>query len=1092
MIGNRCLRRGLFLALVGALLSGSSAFGHGVAGYYRYPALHGERIVFTAEGDLWSVSVKGGLARRLTTHLGDETRATISPDGKTVAFTASYEGPREVYTMPIDGGLPKRWTYEAESSISTAWTPQGELVYTTSHFSTLPELQLVGIDLETNAVRRLPLNQAAEANFKGTGKTVFFVRPTDHGNVTKRYTGGQARQIWSYTDGDEEAVRLSNGHRGESHHPMWWDGRVYFITDRDQTMNLWSMNEEGQDLKQHTSHKDFDVRQASLSDGRIVYHRAGDLWIHDLATDESKKVEVHLVSDLEQLREKWVKDPMDYLTSVDLHPKGEKIVATSRGRSFVIPVESGRVVNLAQKPGVRFRDAVFSADGGEVITLSDESSEFEFVRLPADGLGGSTALTRDGDVLRYEGKPSPDGKWLAYRDHRQDLWLLEIESGLQRKVSTNNNGVGGVSWSPDSGWLAFEQTANNTFDQILLHRVSDGESIELTTDRANSSDPVWHPDGEWIYFLSDRNFQTLVGSPWGPRQPEPYFDRKMKLYHVSLKKGLRSPFRPADELSDDASEASDKKGEEAGDSKEKKAEETKATVEIDADGIQRRLQQVPIPAGNYAHLQGNKKALFMVRSGTGIGAKTGLVALSIGKAPELVELTDEVRRYQVSSNGEKMLVQKGSNFYVVGASASKLGDLTKGRVDLSGWSYSMDVREDWRQIFTDAWRMERDYFYDPGMHGIDWEAMHEKYLPLVDRVTTREELSDVIGRLIGELSALHTSVRGGDVRRGQDNVRVPSLGARFDRDEEAGGYRIEHIYRADPDYPHERSPLDHPELNVAEGDVIQKINGKDTLSVRGIGALLRDQAGEQVRLSIKKASSNEVIDAIVVPISSGYALRYDDWEYSRRLKVEEASEGKIGYVHLQAMGARDLEQWYREFYPVFDRQGLIIDVRHNNGGNIESFILEKLMRKAWMYWKTRDHRPEWNMQYAFRGHVVVLVDHHTASDGEAFADGFRRLGLGKVIGTRTWGGEIWLSSRNRLTDYGLARAPSSGVYGPEREWLIEQIGVIPDIEVDNLPHATFHGGDAQLEAGIEHLLKRIEEDPREVPRPPRFPDLSIE
>ncbi len=1064
----------------------------GVKGYYRYPALHGDLIVFAAEGDLWSVPSSGGRARRLTSHLGEETHPVISPDGKTLAFSASYEGPREVYSMPMEGGLPVRWTYETERSTSTAWTPQGEIVYTTTHFSTLPNLQLVAIDPESNAVKRLPLSQAAEASFDASGKKVFFVRPTDHRNVTKRYTGGTARQIWRYINGDAEAKKLTTDHRGESHHPMWWNGRVYFITDRDQTMNLWSISEEGGDYRQHTAHKDFDVRQASLSDGKIVYHRAGDICIYDIDSGEDRVVPIQLVSDLDQLREKWVKDPSDFITKVSLHPKGEQVVITARGRVFVMPVKSGRRVTHA-KSGVRYRDAVFTADGEAILALSDESSEFEFITLPADGIGKSAVLTRDGEVLRYDGTPSPDGKWLAYRDHRQDLWLLEIGSGLQRKVSTNNNGIGAVSWSPDSRWLAFEQTADNTFTQILLHQVADGHGIALTSDRANSVDPVWHPGGEWIYFLSDRNFETLVRSPWGPRQPEPYFVRKMKLYQVSLKKGVRSPFRPDDELyrkpedEDLNKEESDKKEEESGEK-----EKPELVISIEEDGIQRRIQEVPIPPGNYAGLQVNEEGLYFTETETGPNPKRQLVGLKIAHEDVKVEtLLENVRSFEISADGKKMLIRKGSDLYVVGAGVSKINKLDEGKVSLRNWTFSIDVREDWRQIYTDAWRMERDYFYDPGMHGVDWDAMHKKYLPLVDRVTTRDELSDVIGRLVGELSALHTSVRGGDLRTGRDDVGVASLGARFSRDEDAGGYRIDHIYTADPDYPHERSPLDHPELDIAVGDVVELINGVATLSVRRLGKLLRNQAGQQVRLTIRKKSGDQ-IEAIVVPISNASQLRYDDWEYSRRQKVEEESGGKIGYVHLQAMGGGDLEQWYREFYPVFDRQGLIIDVRHNRGGNIESFILEKLMRKAWMYWKSRDHRPEWNMQYAFRGHLVVLCNENTASDGEAFADGFRRLGLGSVIGTRTWGGEIWLSSRNRLTDNGLARAPSSGVYGPEGEWLIEQVGVIPDIVVDNLPHATFHGHDRQLDAAIKHLLEEIEKDPRDIPKPPKFPDRSYE
>ncbi len=1088
----RSLLRLSFLLLTTAI-SLNYSFGQGFEGYYRYPDIHGNTIVFAAEGDLWTVPLEGGLASRLTTHQEEERYPTISPDGKTIAYSASYEGPTEVYTMPIQGGIPTRWTYEAEGSIANTWTPDGQVVYSTWAFSKLPDDQLVKIDPVSKNKTVIPLYQAGEASFNSDGKTVFFVRPADHNNVTKRYKGGTARQIWKFTEGTEEAIKLTTDYTGESHHPMWFDGRVYFLTDRDGMMNVWSMNENGGDLKQHTTHKDFDVRYANISDGNIVYQMAADLWHYNISSNTSKKIDIRLVSDLDQLREKWDDNPSRYITSVHPDAEGKNIVITARGRVFVAPVKSGRFVSFTEKKNVRYRDAIFSSDAKKIVALSDESGEFEFVSMPANGIGSEKQITSDGNLLRYSAVASPDGKWLAYDDLESNMYVLNIATGASKKISTNQEGIWDFSWSPDSKWLAFVQTASNTMAQIKVYNVIDGSSFDLTTDRANSFSPKWSPDGKFIYFLSDRSFTSLVGSPWGTRQPEPYFDASEKLYHVALKKGTRSPFREDDELSSDTN--TDKKEDESDKKKKKKGDDDesddKVVVSIDKQGIQQRIIEVPIKAGNYNGLGVTSKAIYMMSAETGVEAKRHLMVVKIdNKDVKIKTMVSEANGFELTAKGEKLLVRKGSSYYMIDAGTSKVSDLSENKISLSGWKFPINPKEDWKQIFTDAWRMERDYFYDKNMHGVDWDAMHAKYLPLVDRVTTRNELSDLIGRFVGELSALHTSVGGGDRRSDNKRIGVASLGAEFSRDVANGGFKIDYIYKVDPDYPNEKSPLDDPYLDIREGDVITKINGVDALSAVDIGELIRNQAGKQVRLSLKRGTTTR--DVIVKPTNSEYSLRYRDWEYSKRLEVDEKSNNEIGYLHLRAMGRNDIHQFYREFYPVFNRKGLIVDVRYNWGGNIDSFILEKLLRKAWMYWKGRSGEPYWNMPYSFRGHIVILVNENTYSDGEAFADGFKKLGLGTSIGMRTWGGEIWLHSGNRLSDNGIARAPMFGVYGDNGEWLIEGHGFVPDIEIDNLPHATYNGEDAQLDAAIELLKKQIEEDPRPVPPVPAYPDKSFE
>jgi tricorn protease len=497
-----------------------------------------------------------------------------------------------------------------------------------------------------------------------------------------------------------------------------------------------------------------------------------------------------------------------------------------------------------------------------------------------------------------------------------------------------------------------------------------------------------------------------------------------------------------------------------------------------------------MPAGRYWGLTVNDKYLFWIESEVSASSKSKLVALEIkNKDIASKTLLEEINGYELSRNGKKLLVRKGSDFYTIDATATPPSELAKNKVNLDSWSFTVDPKQEWRKVLVEAWRMERDYFYDPNLHGIDYKGILDRHLSIVDRVTDRDELNDLISSLVGELAALHIFVGGGDRRTTLDQISPASLGALLVRDESDGGYRIQHIYRAEPDYPEVSSPLSKPELSIHEGDVIRSINGVSTLSVASPSLLLRNKASQQVLLKLKSADTGKEYDAVVKPMTQGEEsnLRYSEWEYTRRLRVEESGKGEIGYVHLRAMGGGNYTEWVKNFYPVFDRKGLVIDMRYNRGGNIDSWILEKLMRKAWFYWKNRNNQPSWNMQYAFRGHLVVLCNEYTASDGEAFTEGFRRLGLGKVIGTRTWGGEIWLSARPWLQDRGMATAAETGVYGPEGEWLIEGHGVDPDTVVDNLPRESFGGKDAQLDAAVKYLQEQIKLHPVEVPPAPKFP-----
>jgi tricorn protease len=1102
----------LMLGLALLLAAAADPQATGAVGYYRFPAIHGDVIVFGAEGDLWQIARSGGVASRLTSHPADESDPAISPDGTTLAFSAAYEGPTEVYTMPLAGGSPVRRTFDGGGARVVGFAPDGALVYSTGRYSTLPDAQLVRLDPGSGDRSVVPLAQAADASWTPDGRTLFFTRLPFQGSHTKRYRGGTAQSLWKHVEGTAEAVPLTADYPGTSKTPLWWHGRVYFLSDRDGTMNVWSMDEDGRDLRQHTHHKGWDTDSASLSDGRIVYKLGADLRLLDLASGTDAALDIRLSSDFDQARETWVKKPMDYLTSVALSPKGDRVALTARGQVFVAPAKQGRLVEVTRKPGVRYRRATFLPDGKGLVALSDESGEVELWQLPANGVSQPAQLTRDGKVLRWEAVPSPDGKWIAHHDKDRQLWLWSVERKTDTLIATSRPGdVQDLAWSLDSRWIAYAAPAANTLGQVFLYRLEGGTTTAVTTDRFDSGSEAWSPDGEWLYFLSDRNLKTLVRSPWGPRQPDPFLASPTEVYAVALKKDGRFPFQPPDELHPEEPKKDDKKDEAlakkdadkpGGKEKDKEtgkapaAEEPPKPVVIDLEGLATRLYKVPIPAGRLESLRTDGKRLYWLSVDNSFEPKRTLQALAIGREkPEIKMVMEGVREYLLSADNKKLFVrkEKENDLYVFDAGDKAPEKLDESKVDLGRWTFSFDPREQWRQMFVEAWRLERDYFYDRGMHGLDWPGVRDKYQPLVDRVRSRDELSDLLAQMVSELSALHIFVGGGDMRKGVEEIEVGSLGAELAKDAAAGGWRVSRIYRAEPDFPQALSPLRRDGAGIEEDDVIESVNGVATVSVTDPAALLRNQAGRQVLLHVKP-KAGAARDVIVSPLTAREArnLRYDDWEYERRRRVEETGQGRIGYVHLRAMGGGNYAEWARDYYPVFQRQGLILDVRHNQGGNIDSWILGKLLRKAWFYWQDRVGDPSWNMQYAFRGHMVVLVDQWTASDGEAFAEGFRRLGLGKVVGMRTWGGEIWLTGSNVLVDNGIATSAEFGVYGPEGQWLIEGHGVEPDIVVDNLPRATFDGKDEQLEAAMRHLEERIREAPVKDLPPPAFPRKAVE
>ena len=1093
------------LAALAAILCASSAWA-GTSGFYRQPALQGEQVYLVAEGDLWRVGAQGGEAQRLTTHSGLESQPAVSPDGQWLAFTAQYDGGTEIYLMPAAGGTPRRLTWEGGGMRVWGFSAAGEILYT--GLDARPGAQLFAIDVKTGQRRQLPVGQASDGALSADGRTLYFTRSGLRGDNARQYRGGAIARLWALdlSGGAEARPLIAEGSNDRRPMPYRVGGaeRIAFLSDRDGTVNLWSVDARGGDLRQHTQHKGWDIRHASIDGSRVVYAVGADLYLVDLAQSAApKKLDISLGGDFDQQRERWIKKPQDFLTDTSFAPNGERVLLAARGHLATQGVAALRRAELAQPADGRCRKGEFSSDSKSVFAVCDFSGETEIWRFAANGSGQPERITSGAPnaqvTQRRDLLPSPDGRWVAHTDKEGRIWLTDPKAKTTREVGRGLLGDPPElqAWSPDGQALVWTlPLRQGDRSQLQLYSVADGSTHTLTSDRYDSDAAAFSPDGQWLYFASKRNFATTGGgAPWGDRNTGPFFGFRSKLYALALQPGLRSPFAAKDELEStverkaDEQRAEDKKAsdknpdERKPDDKDKKPADKKGKPAIVFDGLTERLYELPVPAGNYRALRVDGKRLWFLDRD--LDGKNQLKSIAIDNQGGPADiLASDVRGYELSADGKKLMLvrnqgQAAPEVLIVDAAPKLPAELGKVQVRWSDWQIATQPRAEWKQMFADAWRLHRDHFYDVKMHGVDWVAMRAKYEPLVDRLTDRYELAELMAQMVSELGALHSQVGAGDTRPAPDEPGLAGLGARFSR--APNGWRIDAIYAADPELPSEASPLAAAGLYLKVGDVITTVNGRPTADAPHILELLRGQAGRQVLIEARQADG-KTVQRIVTPVAQlrENQLRYNDWRVSRARAVEAAGQGRIGYVHLRAMGPNDIADFVREFYAASDRDGLIIDVRYNNGGNIDSWILEKLLRRAWAFWQPRSPAgsPVYaNMQNVYRGHTVVLMNEDTYSDGETFAEGFKRLKIGPVIGKRSSGAGVWLSDGNRLLDNGIMRAAENGQIDAEGRFLIEGMGVTPDIEVDNLPRATAMGQDAQLEAALAELKRRIAAEP---------------
>lgn len=1080
-----------FRAIATSLLALASSTAYAEQGFYQYPTAHGDMLVFASEGDLWRSGRNGGVATRLTSHPSEESDAHISPDGMMVAFTASYDSDQDVYVMPVAGGAPRRLTFEGGMLRTVGWTPDGKVIYASRLTGAGQGEILYCVDPKGGEAKAIPLWRATDATYGQDGRTIFFSRR----GLTARardnailYRGGGMDQLWRWESGLRgEAVQLLADFGAPIRFPVAYRGRIYFISDKSGADAIWSVGEDGSGVSKISPEMPFPILQASLDAGEVFLQNGADIHVYSITGNSLRKLAIDIVTDREQTRLRAIGNPLSQLEAARISPSGQSIAVTARGRVALGAPKHLRRVDFSIPLQARGRQAVAGPKDDRIFMILDQGERGDIYTMRSDGSGDPVAITHGYDAYIWSFAVSPDGKTLVLWDKQARLQKVDIATGRVTPLAKDDTGddqpFHDLVFSPDSSHIAYAEVARqnggNTTD-IFVQNLASGARAKATSGKYNDYAPAFAHDGAWLYFLSDRNFDPMPGSPWGDRNMGVAFPNRGEIYALQLDPSAEFRFREDNELTGKTEDKPDEaavadKGEKKKDEEEDKQEEKPKAPRILLDGLAERLYKLPTAPGMGDMLLATKDFLYS-RKGD------DLVSIAIDKSdPKIETFARKTLDAGLSADGKTLLVVSGPparrQMLLVPAKAKMPDKPEPNIVRLDDWRLAVDPMSEWRQMFVDAWRLHRDFAYDPAMRGVDWNAVRARMEPLLARIGHRAELNTILGLMASQLGILHSQVRPGDLPKDGENSEMAFLGARYTP--VSDGLRIDSIFRSEADLVSMRPPLRRPGVDVRVGDVIRRVDGRPVTSLGALRLELASKAGQEVRLDLSRAG--KAVSAIVEPMTleGEVTASYQDFVEGKRIAADRLSDGKIGYLHLRAMGPEDVASFARDYFPQLGKQGLIIDVRNNNGGNIDSLIISMLMRRAWAFWAKPDGTgvPTTNMQNAYRGKIAVLIDERTYSDGETFAAAIKSLGIAPLIGTRTAGAGIWLSDRNRLSDSGAVRVAENAQYAADGTWIVEGRGIAPDHEVENGPHATFEGHDAQLEAAVSLLKQEIATDP---------------
>ncbi|GCE27453.1 tricorn protease [Dictyobacter alpinus] len=1083
-------------------------------GYVRFPNIFQDRIVFVAEDDLWLVSSEGGRAERLTAGVGEVRYPHFSPDGELLAFVGREEGPSEVYVMPAEGGPAQRLTFQAGNCRVLGWSPDGtEILYSSNSGQFAGRFEVIyAVKPDGGEPRQLPMGMANDISYSSDGGVVIGrninIREFSH---WKRYRGGTAGHLWCDREGKGSFTRLLqlNGNVAD---PCWIGERIYFLSDHEGVGNIYSCTPDGEDLRQHTQHTDFYARHLSSDGKRLVYHSGADLYLFDPQSEQLTHLEISLPSIRTQRSRKFV-PAANYMDTYALHPQGHMLALTARGKAFTLGNWEGPVLQYGEPDGVRYRYLEWLSDGKRLVAIHDAPGHEELIIFTPDASTEPQTFPEIefGRVTNLVVSPTENA--VAISNHRNELILVNLDKSTAQVLDRSDAGkIQGIDWSPDGAWVAygFALTANKV--AIKLCQIASGETHQVTNPILEDTRPSFDPEGKYLYFLGQRIFNPVYDN----LHFDLGFPRGVKPYALMLRKDLRSPFIPEtknpDEKEKEKEESREKQarddteisqnGNEEG--KEKKEESGKQTpaITIDLDGISERILPFPVAEGRYASVRGIKgKVLFLSRPVEGSiqhnSNSRGTLEYYDFDTYKTEKLFDGVGSFDLARDG-KMLVYSANHRLRVVKAGEKLKpeannndrpSRESGWIDFQRIKISVQPSAEWKQMFAEAWRLQREQFWAEDMSGIDWEGIYKQYAPLVERVSSRSELSDLLWELHGELGTSHAYEMGGDTRHGP-HYRQGFLGVDWSYDAEQERYRIARILKGDPSESQTTSPFTSPGLNVNVNDAVLAINGQRVGPARGPQELLVNLAGQEVQLTIEDAESKETRVVVVKALANETPARYREWVESNRRRVHEVSDNRVGYIHIPDMGGNGYAEFHRGFLSEYDYPALLVDVRWNGGGHVSGLLLEKLARRRIGYDFPRWGQPESYPSEAPRGPMVALTNEHAGSDGDIFSHSFKLMGLGPLIGKRTWGGVIGINPSHKLVDGTVTTQPEYSFWFKDVGWNVENYGTDPDIEIDIAPQDFVQQLDPQLDRAIAECLRLVEEYPTLEPKPGERPRLG--